>query len=110
MARMTPEGKVKKAIREWAKARGIYYAMPMGTGFGSSGVPDFLLCWDGRFIGIEAKAAGKRKNVTALQSMHLEAIEEAGGFAIVVDDPETQLPLVEAWMGRTGGEKHDARR
>lgn len=95
---MTPEGKVKKAIREWATKHGMYYAMAIGTGFGRSGVPDFLLCWRGRFIAIEAKAPGKRANTTALQSRNLTAIAEAGGFAVVVDDPASQLAEVEQWM------------
>jgi hypothetical protein len=82
----TPEGKVKAAIKSWLKARGIYYFMPVQTGRGVVGVPDFLCCWDGRFIGIEAKAPGKRSNTSALQDHQIMLIHQAGGAAVVVDD------------------------
>lgn len=92
---MTPEGKVKAAIKKWLNDRNIYYAMPMGTGYGSSGVPDFLCNWDGRFLAIEAKAPGKRSNTTVLQKRHLERIADTNGLALVVDDVK-QLDELEA--------------
>ena len=66
------------------KKYNVYYAMPMGTGFGNSGVPDFLCCMNGFFLGIEAKA-GKGKT-TALQNKNLDSIVTAGGMAIVVNE------------------------
>lgn len=82
----TPESKVKKAIKAWLDRQTAYYTMPIGTGFGAHGVPDFLCCINGRFVGIEAKAPGKRNNTTMLQDRNLEAIKTAGGISIVVDD------------------------
>lgn len=58
--------------------------MPIGTGYGSSGVPDFLACHEGHFIGIEAKA-GKGKT-TALQEDNMRRIRESGGTTIVVNE------------------------
>lgn len=81
---MTPESKVKKKIKDVLKSCGAYYAMPIGTGFGSSGVPDFLVCIRGRFIGIEAKANGNKP--TALQLKNLDQIIEAGGLSFVIDE------------------------
>ena len=48
----TPEVKVKKQIRKILDELGVYYAMPIGTGYGNSGVPDFLVCAGGKFVGI----------------------------------------------------------
>lgn len=80
----TPEAKVKKQIRKILEEMGAYYAMPIGTGYGNSGVPDFLVCSKGSFIGIEAKAnAGK---TTALQESHLSRIRGAGGTALVINE------------------------
>lgn len=79
---MTPEAKVKKDIRKILDAYGCYYAMPVGTGYGNSGVPDFLVCHKGRFIGIEAKAG--KGTTTALQEANLERIVKAGGYAFVI--------------------------
>lgn len=90
---MTPEGKVKGKIKAMLKRHGVYYAMPIGTGFGNSGVPDFLCCVNGEFLAIEAKA-GKGKP-TALQEKNMRDIEAAGGRALVVsDDPTTQEVLL----------------
>jgi hypothetical protein len=81
---MTPEAKVKKKVKEILKSVGAYYAMPMGTGFGNSGVPDFLVCFQSKFFGIECKANGNKP--TALQESNLERIRDAGGIAIVIDE------------------------
>lgn len=80
----TPEGKVKSLIKAILKAKGIYYAMPIGTGYGNSGVPDFLCCVGGRFVGIEAKANGGK--TTALQDKNLQEIQNSGGISFTIDE------------------------
>lgn len=80
----TPEALVKKRIRHILETTGAYFAMPIGTGYGNSGVPDFLVCHRGRFVAIEAKA-GKGKT-TALQEAHLSKIRVAGGTAFVINE------------------------
>lgn len=87
----TPEVKVKKQIRAALEAHGAYYAMPIGTGYGNSGVPDFLCCVNGLFFAIEAKA-GKGKT-TALQDAHIEKIKGCGGAAVVINEQNVgELP------------------
>lgn len=83
---MTPEGKVKAKVKAWLKARSIWHCTPIGSQFGSSGVPDVLCCWGGRFVGIEVKAPGKRNNTSDLQKRQLKAIADSGGIALVIDD------------------------
>jgi len=80
----TPESKVKAKIKAILKANGVYYAMPIGTGYGNSGVPDFLCCLGGRFLAIEAKANGG--TTTALQDKNLRDIENAGGITCVLNE------------------------
>lgn len=87
----TPESKVKTKIKQILKEHGVYYAMPIGSGYGSSGVPDFLCCVNGTFLAIEAKAG--KNEPTALQMKHLREIREAGGYGIVVN--EETLPVLE---------------
>jgi hypothetical protein len=82
----TPEGKVKQKIKAFLVSVGAWYCMPATGGFGKSGVPDFLVCWKGKFIGIEAKAPGKAGNTTTLQNQQLAEIRTAGGIALVCDD------------------------
>jgi pantoate kinase len=87
----TPEVKVKKQIRKLLDAAGAYYAMPIGTGYGNSGVPDFVICHKGRFIAVEAKAGSNKP--TALQELHLARIRAAGGIALVIN--ETNMDLLQ---------------
>lgn len=79
---MTPEGKVKAGIKKILKDMGAYYSMPVMTGYGNSGTPDFLCCYKGVFFGIEAKANNGK--LTALQQKAHEDIRNAGGFVFVV--------------------------
>lgn len=81
---MTPEAAVKRRIRKLLDTTRTYYAMPIGTGYGNSGVPDFLVCHKGHFIGIEAKAGGGK--TTALQEKNLADIRAAGGTTLVINE------------------------
>lgn len=86
---LTPERRVKDQVRKVLKGMGAYYAMPATGGYGSSGVPDFLVCFGGRFIGIECKANGGVP--TALQEKNLREIGECGGTAFVIDENNVRL-------------------
>lgn len=81
---ITPETKVKAKIKGILKAHNVYYAMPIGTGYGNSGVPDFLCCVNGHFLGIEAKAG--KGTTTALQDKNIQQIKDAGGTATVINE------------------------
>lgn len=80
----TPESKVKKSVKNVLESLGAYYVMPVTSGFGRSGAPDFLVCLKGRFIGIECKSGVKLP--TALQLDNLERIESCGGLALVINE------------------------
>lgn len=79
---MTPEGKVKKKISKLLEQYKAYYFMPVQTGYGKKTV-DYLVCYKGHFIGIEAKAPGKTP--TRLQWDCLEKIGAARGYVTVID-------------------------
>lgn len=85
---MTPEGAVKNAVKRYLKARGVWFFCPVSNGMGVHGIPDFICCWRGRFLGIECKAPGKRRNTSAMQDHQIMAIHKAGGAAVVVDDAD----------------------
>ena len=95
---MTPEAKVKQKVRLVLETHGAYYTMPVTGGYGASGVPDFLVCHHGRFIGIECKANGNAP--TALQLNNMKRIDWAGGKTVVINetnisDLETLLKEIE---------------
>lgn len=102
----TPEGKVKEAIRRLLKAAGWWFFMPVSNGMGRHGIPDIIACKPtvitqdmvgqrvGLFVGIECKAPGKLGTVTPLQERELEAIEAAGGIAVLADGPQFVEPHI----------------
>ena len=96
----TPEAKVKAKIKAILKAYNIYYAMPIGTGYGNSGVPDFLCCVNGKFLAIEAQAG--KGQATALQLKNLEAINSAGGYTCIIN--ESNLENLTNVIGECNGD------
>jgi len=85
---MTPEAKVKKKVTTILKEHGAFYFTPVTGGFGHSGIPDIVACFNGKFVGIECKAGDKKP--TALQNKVLEDIRNARGFALVVNESNLQ--------------------
>lgn len=83
---LTPEGRVKAAVRKWLSDNQLWYYMPVQNGMGKTGIPDFICCWRGRFLAIETKAPGKRANLSANQERQIQEIHKAGGAAVVIDD------------------------
>lgn len=80
---MTPEGKIKASInRVLDKYKDAYIFMPVPSGYGPSSL-DYLICFHGQFIGIEAKAPGKKPSPR--QRFVIGVIERAGGRVLVVD-------------------------
>ena len=84
----TPEAKVKAKVKKVLNEIGAYYTMPVTSGYGNSGVPDFLICLRGKFYGIECKANGGKP--TALQLKHHDDIRKAGGVALVIDETNVE--------------------
>jgi len=85
---MTPEGRVKKQVKEYLKSIGAWYYMPVSNGMGRVGCPDILVCYKGLFMAFETKAPGKIRNVTANQQREIDDILRVNGLACVVDDVE----------------------
>jgi Holliday junction resolvase len=81
---MTPEKKVKTKVVAILKELRAYYFYPVAGGYGASGVPDIVGCYNGKFFAIECKA-GKGKT-TALQEKNIAQIIATGGKAIVVNE------------------------
>lgn len=82
----TPEAKVKQGIKKLLDSLGVWYFMPVAGPYSVHGIPDFVCCWDGLFLAIEAKAPGKLANVTVHQQRKIDQINSAGGVAVAVDN------------------------
>jgi hypothetical protein len=94
---MTPEGKIKRKIREVFnkyKSHGIYVYMPVPGGYGKSSL-DYLGFICGLGFAVEAKAPDKKPRPRQLGT--IERIEESGVPVFVVDDDAT-LAKLDRWL------------
>jgi len=89
----TPEGKVKRIIDKELARLGVWWFNPQMGAFGKAGVPDKIICANGKFIGVEAKA-DRTKKPTALQKQCMKKIEAAGGKCFVVCDDASLQEMV----------------
>jgi len=77
MSETTLKSNVLKLIKKHYKDAFIYKAADRFT----SGIPDLLMCIDGKFIAIELKVKGN--HTTPIQDYTLERILDAGGRTAV---------------------------
>lgn len=89
---MTPEGRIKEAIKSELKKLGVYYHMPVQNGMGKPTL-DFVCCHQGYFFAIEAKAPGKKP--TARQELTIAEMRRAGGKVYIVDSSYAIHEMVE---------------
>jgi hypothetical protein len=81
---MTPEAKVKKIGRAIMTKMGMYHFPAFSGGYGRSGVPDDIGCYQGVFVAVEYKANGGKP--TALQLKNMDDIRKCGGIALLIDE------------------------
>jgi hypothetical protein len=81
---LTPETKVKRKVTLILNKYDAYFFFPASNGFGRAGIPDIVVCYRGQFIAIECKAG--KNTTTALQRRELSAVEDAGGYALVINE------------------------
>ena len=94
---LTPEAKVKKKVKEMLDQMEVYHFSPMQNGMGRAGIPDIIGCLEGQFLGIECKAG--KGTTTALQERELTRIQNAGGYALVVNEKNiNQLQEIAEWI------------
>ena len=84
---MTPEGVTKAHIKAFLKYIDAFVFMPVTSGLGAQAV-DFIVCWRGIFIAIEAKAPGCMKKLTDRQRDFLQNVTKSGGIGLCVDSVE----------------------
>lgn len=98
---VTPEGKIKTAVKKVLKEYGDYeqasaldgdfdhgkmYAFwPVSNGMGAPSL-DCIVCFYGVFLAIETKAPGKKP--TPRQNTTIAQMQCAGGVVLVIDGPE----------------------
>lgn len=91
---MKNEADVKDEVKKVLKSLGAWWFMPVQTGYGVQGIPDFIVCLNGEFVAIETKFGYNKP--TAHQAMQLKKIQEAKGRAFVIN--EENVKFLEGWL------------
>jgi len=81
---------------EALRLEGYFCFKVHGSEYMMAGLPDIIVCAEGRFIGLETKMPQSRDNVSPSQRVVHSKIENAGGTAKVVCSPEEALNVVRA--------------
>jgi hypothetical protein len=98
----TPEGWEKKDVDAWLKKLGpdlVWHHKTITMGFGGSGAPDYLICLNGAFWGLEIKRPGK--SATVIQRKRMDAIQQAGGHA-AAGTAEVVIEAMTDWLATRG--------
>ena len=95
---MTPEGELKKRIREYLESRGAFWSNVSGGAYSKPGDPDIVACYRRFYIAIEAKSdAGRQSNV---QKQREAEIRRTGGIYMIarsVEEVGAQLDRIDLW-------------
>ena len=71
----------------------VFFWKEHGGPYGTSGIPDIICCYKGRFIGMECKLPGGR--LTELQKRALDKINRAGGIARRVESVADAMEIIQ---------------
>ena len=97
---MQSEADVKREVKNILKAHqpDVWWYMPVQTGYGVKGIPDFVCCVRGRLLGIETKFGSNTESVW--QKKQGAAIREAGGEYFVINEENlyTLNAIIEALL------------
>ncbi len=86
------KSKAKAKIKKLLNKYGAYSHMPVQNGMGAPTL-DFVCCYGGLYLAIEAKAPGKKPSARQLKTM--SQISAAGGVALCVGTNDEQFEALE---------------
>ena len=79
---MASEKNFENKIKTYLKSIGAYFIKTHGDRFSKVGTPDILACVNGKFVAVEVK--GEKGKPSDLQLYHIEQIQKAGGYGIIL--------------------------
>lgn len=87
------ESKLSRKIQDALRAEGYFVFKVHGSEHMMAGLPDLIVCVDGRFVGLEVKLPASREHVSVVQELRHRQIRDAGGVARVVCSVEEAVSL-----------------
>ena len=91
---MTTEARIKKDLRLYLTGIGAFWSNIQGGPGSKPGDPDMVVCYKGRYIGIEAKTKDGRQS--EIQKVREKEIINAGGQYWVVRSVDDLKEKIEA--------------
>lgn len=85
---MRNEADVKKRVKDILNELGIWWYMPVQTGYGVKGVPDFIGCYGGLFVAIETKFGSNK--TSKWQDIQIKRIRESDGTCFVINETNVE--------------------
>lgn len=82
------EKQFQNKIINYLKQHDIYHIKIWGGGFQRAGVPDLIICYEGRFIAVELKS--EIGQASELQMWNIDQIIKSGGTALVLRPSQFQ--------------------
>lgn len=79
---MAEEKRFENKVKKFLEDEGCWLLKTWGGGFQRSGIPDLLICCNGKFLGVELKA--EKGKASALQMHEMEKITDARGIAMAL--------------------------
>lgn len=88
------ERDVVAEIKKYLSSLGsdVFFWKEHGGPYGTSGVPDIICCYKGRFLGLEVKLPSGK--LTELQKRAIAKINRAGGIAFRVESSEDVRAII----------------
>jgi hypothetical protein len=92
---MQPESRIVKKIKEYLESRGarVFKIHGGDNPFQEVGIPDLIVCYQGKFLGLEVKLPGEKPST--VQQVVLKQIRASGGIAAVVTSVSDVVPLLD---------------
>lgn len=93
---MTSEKALQDKCIRWLKNhRNFWFLNVHGSGIQTGGVPDLLICRKGKFVAVELKRPDGKGKLHPRQRAQINRILRAGGEAVVLDDYDEFVNLME---------------
>ena len=83
---------IENNIKKYLKDKGAYCVKYFGNAFSQVGVPDLLVCYKGKFLGIEVK--NEKGKTSQLQNINILNIRKAGGISFVARSVEDVREII----------------
>jgi penicillin-binding protein-related factor A (putative recombinase) len=77
------------------KKAGGFWFKTHGSAYQTTGLPDIMGCYRGRFVGFEVKMPGRENTLSARQGLMLHRIRQHGGYSALLTSTRGALEAIQ---------------